>query len=149
VWQRLRHPGRRRAAAQQQDLLDRGEAPVAVLFDGRIWTMEDAGVPIRYQIPSEGIYGNMDYFGVPKGAPNKELAFEFIDFALAPESQKRSGVGLHYGPTNDQVTFSGAEAERVIWTPEQLQEVHFEDAQYAAEHSDEWTEKWNKWQSSL
>ena len=53
--------------AEMQNLLARNEAQVAVLFDGRIWTMQDAGVPVRYVIPKEGLYANLDYFSIPMG----------------------------------------------------------------------------------
>jgi putative spermidine/putrescine transport system substrate-binding protein len=135
--------------AQQGDLLVRGEAPVAVLFDGRIWTMQDTGVPVRYVVPTEGIYANMDFFSVVKGAPNKDLAFKFIDFALSSKPAHDIGLHLHYGPTNRKVTFTKKQAERVISGPAQIGKLKFENALYAAAQTDEWTKKWNEWRATL
>jgi putative spermidine/putrescine transport system substrate-binding protein len=135
--------------AQQQDLLVRSEAPVAVLFDGRIWTMQDAGVPVHYVIPTEGIYASADYVAVLKGSKNKDLAFRYIDFALSPKASHDIGVHLHYGPTNRTVKFAPREAQRVVSGPAQVAKLRFENGQYVAAHTDEWTQKWNEWRASL
>ena len=135
--------------AEMQNLLARNEAQVAVLFDGRIWTMQDAGVPVRYVIPQEGLYANLDYFSIPRGTPNRDLAFDLLNFALEPASQRAIGIHLHYGPTNRRVRFSGAAAQRVVWRADQLRKLKFENAQYVASKTDEWTDRWNEWRASL
>ncbi|MEX1134807.1 MAG: extracellular solute-binding protein [Acidimicrobiia bacterium] len=134
--------------AGMEDALVRKDAYVAIVFDGRIWTMADAGVPVEYVLPCEGTYGNQDFFSIVKGTRNLELAYDFVNFTLAEESQARIAEHLHYGPTNTSVELTEEQASRAIYGDDWNQ-IQMEDYEYAAANTDEWTDLWNEWVASL
>ena len=82
-------------------------------YNGRLFTAITAeGKP--FQIVWDGqIYENEMYV-VPKGAPNKDLAMEFIAFATTTEGLRAQAELISYGPprkssVKDDILFKGSE----------------------------------------
>jgi putative spermidine/putrescine transport system substrate-binding protein len=46
-----------------------------------------------------GIY-DLDYWVIPKGTPNRDAAYKFIQFASTADAQAKYAEEISYGPTN-------------------------------------------------
>lgn len=68
-----------------QMLLEQGEVDIAFEYSGDIFQLATANPDIKYVIPTEGSIIWTDNMCIPEGAPNPELAHEFINFILDAE----------------------------------------------------------------
>jgi len=84
--------------AQPPQLLTDKEADLGSSWNGRITTEKWKGAAM--DVEWEGGMAQYQYYCIPKGAPNREAALRFIDFAIKPERQARSAELIPYGPTN-------------------------------------------------
>ncbi|MGB0563842.1 MAG: ABC transporter substrate-binding protein [Spirulinaceae cyanobacterium] len=83
-----------------QDLLNQGEVDIAVEWNGDIFQVMDENEEIEYVIPEEGTIVWTDNLAIPKDAPNKALAEEFINFVLRPEVSAAISNYVKYGTPN-------------------------------------------------
>ncbi|WP_264213991.1 extracellular solute-binding protein [Leisingera thetidis] len=71
--------------------LPAGNVCLAVMYSGDAGIAQaraleaDNGVEIRYAIPREGTLMWIDLMAIPEDAPNKDQAYDFIDYMLRPE----------------------------------------------------------------
>lgn len=79
-------------------LLERKEAVLGAIWNGRAQDLIDKGAPlaIEWNQARREVQG----LGVLKGAPNPENAQKFVDFALQPKVQAEIAKHIAYGPTN-------------------------------------------------
>ncbi|MCB0139462.1 MAG: spermidine/putrescine ABC transporter substrate-binding protein [Caldilineaceae bacterium] len=68
-----------------QIMLDDGEVDVAAEWSGDILQIMEENPDIRLVIPKEGAMAWVDSLCIPKGAPHKEMAENFINFILDAE----------------------------------------------------------------
>jgi putative spermidine/putrescine transport system substrate-binding protein len=85
------------AGAQPPQLLADGEVVMTTAYNGRIFgPTVDEGKP--FVIVWDGqIYEN-EMYAVPKGAPNKDQAMEFIAYATSTEGLQAQAKFISYGP---------------------------------------------------
>jgi putative spermidine/putrescine transport system substrate-binding protein len=85
------------AGAQPPQLLADGEVVMSTAYNGRIFNAAVAeGKP--FQIVWDGqIYEN-EMYAIPKGAPNKEEALQFIAYATSTEGLRQQAQWISYGP---------------------------------------------------
>lgn len=83
---------------------------VAQLADGRIcaaitWngivSMANHKGELRYSIPQEGGLIFIDSLAIPRNAPNRQAAYRFIDYMLAPGNAARNAKATHFTPSLD------------------------------------------------
>lgn len=85
------------AGAQAPQLLADGEVSMTTAYNGRIFAAA-VGEGKPFQIVWDGqIYEN-ELYVVPKGAPNKDLAMDFIHFATSTEGLRSQATHISYGP---------------------------------------------------
>ncbi|MGL4312310.1 MAG: ABC transporter substrate-binding protein [Paracoccaceae bacterium] len=85
------------AGAQAPQLLADGEVAMTTAYNGRIFAAA-VGEGKPFQIVWDGqIYEN-ELYVVPKGAPNKDLAMEFIKYATSTEGLRAQASNISYGP---------------------------------------------------
>jgi putative spermidine/putrescine transport system substrate-binding protein len=85
------------AGAQAPQLLADGEVAMTTAYNGRIFAAA-VGEGKPFQIVWDGqIYENESYV-VPKGAPNKDLAMDFIRYATSTEGLRGQASHISYGP---------------------------------------------------
>jgi putative spermidine/putrescine transport system substrate-binding protein len=125
------------------------EIDAFVFFNGRVAVQIDDGIDVKFSSPDEGALGAFDYWCVTKGTKRKDLAEQFINFALSPQPQKDIGKYLHYGPTNKTVSYADdpSYCELMPCGPEAYSKLWFEDYEYVAENQDAWIERWNEWRA--
>ncbi|MEM1317437.1 MAG: ABC transporter substrate-binding protein [Pseudomonadota bacterium] len=85
------------AGAQPPQLLADGEVVMSTAYNGRIF---NAAVSENqpFEIVWDGQILDFDLFVIPKGAPNKDGAMEFIKFATATEQLAEQAKWISYGP---------------------------------------------------
>ncbi|MBB4264741.1 polyamine ABC transporter substrate-binding protein [Roseospira visakhapatnamensis] len=140
------------AGAQPPQMLADGEVVMATAYNGRMFNaMAVENKP--FKIVWDGQVWDMDLFVIPKGAPNKTLAWEFIKFATATEQLARQAEWISYGPARaSSVPLIGTHAEAGIemgphmpTAPENFQNALQNDFLWWADHADEMNERFNAW----
>jgi putative spermidine/putrescine transport system substrate-binding protein len=132
--------------ADVRNMVTNDEIDMWAFFNGRVAVMQDDGFEVSYLAPEEGPLGAFDYWCITKNSKRKEMAEEFINFALEPEPQKNIGLYLHYGPTNKTVTYDDPDIGKTMpYGAEAMDNLLLEDYEYVAENQDMWIERWNEW----
>lgn len=85
------------AGAQPPQLLADGEVALTTAYNGRIFNAAVAeGKP--FATVWDGQVYEYDLFVIPKGAPNKDAALEFIKFATSTQALADQAKWISYGP---------------------------------------------------
>lgn len=87
------------SGAQSQELIDSGEVALSIMYNGRAWASKNtdkAAVAIQWN----GQLLNGDFWVVPKGAPHKDAAMQFIAWATCAENDGAISKYIPYGPVN-------------------------------------------------
>jgi len=131
--------------ATSAQLLERKEATLGGLWNGRAQALIDKGAPLA--INWNEAKQQVQYWGVIKDSPNAANAQRFIDFALQPKVQAELTRHIAYGPTN-------TEAFKLI-RPEDLAKLPSAPANYnlSFEQNARWWadnlatvgERWQSW----
>jgi putative spermidine/putrescine transport system substrate-binding protein len=88
------------AGAQPPQFLVAGDVVLTTAYNGRINAAQKEG-----KMLGVGWYGNiydLDYWTIPKGTPNRDLAYKFIQFASTPDTQAVYAQNISYGPANNK-----------------------------------------------
>jgi spermidine/putrescine transport system substrate-binding protein len=85
-----------------QIFLDEGKVDIAVEYNGDIAQIMSENGAIDYAIPKEGSIIWMDVMAIPKNAPHKELAQNFINYILEPKNAAKISNFTHYATPNQQ-----------------------------------------------
>jgi len=85
------------AGAQPPQLLADGEVAMSTAYNGRIFNAA-VGEGQPFEIVWDGQIMDFDLFVIPKGAPNKELALEYISFATDTQRLADQAKWISYGP---------------------------------------------------
>jgi len=89
------------SSAEPEQKLFAGDAWLLHNFTGdTLRVLREAPDTIRIVIPKEGASMFIDSFAIPKNAPNKELAHEFINFLLDPQRDARIHNFISYPTSN-------------------------------------------------
>lgn len=80
--------------------LSSGEACLALGWNGDAAALIAQGVPIRYVVPAEGSQLWEDDWAIAAGAPNIDLAHEFINFVMRPEIAAQEARYTRYATGN-------------------------------------------------
>ena len=86
------------AGAQPAQFLVAGDVALSTVYNGRIDAANREGRNLKIYWPG-GIY-DLDYWVIPKGAPNKDASMKFIAFASQPATQAVYAQNIAYGPVN-------------------------------------------------
>ena len=86
------------AGAQPPQFLVAGDVVMSTVFNGRIDAAQREGKHLA--ITWAGAIYDLDYWVIPKGAKNKDLAEKFIAFSSTPEAQQNYASKIAYGPVN-------------------------------------------------
>jgi putative spermidine/putrescine transport system substrate-binding protein len=94
-------------------LYQRAEATIGAWFSARAYAVRDGGVPLKYVIPREGAPVGVLSFHIARNTPNRDLAYEFVNFAISRQAQSTFANGIEYGPCNSKVELTGQARTRV------------------------------------
>lgn len=117
---------------------------VGMMWSGQAASMKQAGEPIEYVVPKEGAIGWVDYWGIVKDAPNKELAYKFVDYMISKEFQEQWVRAGGPAPVNSEAVNALDEKtiEEMNLGEESLNKLYF-----IAYHGEDVKKQWNElWQ---
>jgi putative spermidine/putrescine transport system substrate-binding protein len=91
------------SGAESQDLLGKGEVTMAMIWNGRAYSAKHIdNNPVEIQWNQQIV--TADYWVVPKGSPNKDVAMDFIAWTTCKENNAAPSDYIPYGPTNKNAT---------------------------------------------
>jgi putative spermidine/putrescine transport system substrate-binding protein len=140
------------AGAQPPQLLADGEVVMTTAYNGRIFNAAvSEGKP--FQIVWDAQTYENEMYVVPKGAPNKDQAMEFIAFSTSTEGLRAQAQHISYGPPRkssmkDELIFKDGKtvmAPNLPTAPENLTNALATDSQFWADKDSELNERFNAW----
>lgn len=93
------------SGAQPPKLLASSEVVMSTAFNGRIAVANRDTTSARLEISWVDAVYELDYWVILKGAPNRDLARKYIDFATSEDAQLAFSREIPYGPTNFNAIF--------------------------------------------
>lgn len=141
------------AGAQPPQLLADGEVAMTTAYNGRIFNAVAAeGKP--FSIVWDSQIFDVDLWAVLKGAPNKDLAMDFLAFSTATEQLAAQASYISYGParkssaplvgsyhTNPDLDMG----PQMPTAPENFKTAIQNDFEFWADNQDELNERFNAW----
>jgi putative spermidine/putrescine transport system substrate-binding protein len=133
---------------QSQQLLRDGEVDIIVMWNARASELQQQGIPVELVWNGATITTTM--WGVAKGAPNRKLAWEFLQFAVQAKPQADFANKLYYGPTNpDAFKYISPEVSRQLPTyPENTKVAIKSDTVAEADQTAKIQERFTQWLAS-
>jgi putative spermidine/putrescine transport system substrate-binding protein len=92
-----------------------GEIELGVMWLARVAMWQNAGIDVAAAFPKEGSVLYVSGFVVPKNAPNKEGAYEYINAILDPSAQRGFAATMGYLPTVDNAPLTGKIATQLAF----------------------------------
>ena len=86
------------SGAMQAQLMKDAEVDMITGWNGRFDNAKKDGAKVGYTF--NGALRDYDGFGIPKGAPNKDVAMKFLAEVSKPQYQANLPFHITYGPTN-------------------------------------------------
>lgn len=84
--------------AEVQQIMQQNAADLLNSYDGRAVLLMDQGAPLEINRNQAKL--TWDFWAIPKGAPNRESAQRFVEFATRADRQAAFAQLIPYGPTN-------------------------------------------------
>src|SRR5579863_121400 len=86
------------AGAQPPQFLVAGDVVMSTAYNGRIDAAQKEGKNLK--VVWNGSIYDLDYWAIPKGTPNKDLAVKYIAYSLSSKPQQDYAKHIAYGPVN-------------------------------------------------
>ncbi|GHA55323.1 spermidine/putrescine ABC transporter substrate-binding protein [Amylibacter ulvae] len=141
------------AGAQPPQLLADGEVAMTTAYNGRIFNAVAAEDKPFSIVWDSQIY-DLDLWVIPKGAPNKDLAMEFLAYSTATEQLAAQASYISYGPARKSSaplvgSFHNkpdlAMGPQMPTAPENFGTAIQNDFEFWADNTDELNERFNAW----
>lgn len=140
------------AGSQAPQLLADGEVVMTTAYNGRIFNAAIAENKPFVIVWDGQLYEN-EMYAIPKGAPNKDQALEFIKYATSTEGLRAQAQYISYGPAR-----KSALAEELIYkdgktvmgphlptAPENMKNALETSAEFWVDRNEELNERFNAW----
>ena len=140
------------AGAQPPQLLADGEVAMTTAYNGRLFNaMADEGREFVTVWDGQALY--YDVAAIPKGAPNKEAALEFLKFATDTQRLADQAKYISYGPARQSSaplvgTFKETDMEmapHMPTNPDNLTTAITIDPEFLADNQVQLEERFNTW----
>jgi putative spermidine/putrescine transport system substrate-binding protein len=141
------------AGAQPPQLLADGEVAMTTAYNGRIFNAV-AAEDKPFAIVWDAQIFDLDLWVIPKGAPNKDLAMDFVAFSTATEQLAAQASYISYGPARASSAplvgsyHSKPDLEmgpQMPTAPENFKTAIQNDFEFWADNQDELNERFNAW----
>ncbi|RMD92675.1 MAG: ABC transporter substrate-binding protein [Alphaproteobacteria bacterium] len=141
------------AGAQPPQLLADGEVVMTTAYNGRIFNAM-AAEKKPFKIVWDAQVFDFDLWAIPKGAPHKDLAMDFLAFSTATEQLAAQASWISYGPARKSSNaLIGTYAldpsidmkQHMPTAPENFKTAIPNDFEFWADHQDELNERFNAW----
>lgn len=120
-----------------------GEIVAAIAADFAYGNIAKAKPEVTYVVPESGTYLNFNTININKNSKNKELAYEFINYALSEEVQERTAKALSESPVNTDVELTEEEATNLTYGSV-VDNAKIIDFKFVNTLMDEWVNTWNR-----
>ena len=90
-------------SSQLTPLMTQGQITVAPLDVGEVKIMQEQGLPVDYVVPEEGMMVFDHSFSVFEHSSDKQLAFDYVNFVLSPETQLWMAKNWLIAPVNTAI----------------------------------------------
>lgn len=90
-----------------------GEIDVGLMWLARTVMWQNAGIPVKGLVPTEGGVLYISGMVVPRNAANKAAAYKYLNAMLEPAAQLRFAERMGYLPSVDNAPLSGKVAEQL------------------------------------
>ena len=140
------------AGAQPPQLLADGEVAMTTAYNGRIFAAAVAeGKP--FQTVWDGQVYEYDLFVVPKGAPNKDAAREFVKFSTDTQRLADQAKWIAYGPARKSSSalvgkYNDGKTDMAPYmptNPDNMKNALASSYEFWVDHDGELNEKFNAW----
>jgi putative spermidine/putrescine transport system substrate-binding protein len=140
------------AGSQAPQLLADGEVAMTTAYNGRLFSAAIAdGKP--FATVWDGQVYEYDLFVVPKGAPNKEQALEFVKFATSTQALADQAKWISYGPARKSSSalvglFNDGKTEMAQYmptSPDNLKNAVYSSYEFWVDHDAELNDRFNAW----
>lgn len=140
------------AGAQPPQLLADGEVVMSTAYNGRLFAAA-VGEGKPFQIVWDGQVYENEMYVVPKGAPNKDDAMDFIMFATSTEGLRAQASNISYGPSRkssmkEELIYKDGTtvmAPHLPTAPENLANALLSDFEFWVDKDAELNERFNAW----
>ena len=140
------------SGAQPPQLLADGEVVMTTAYNGRIFNAAVAEGK-SFEVVWDGQIMDFDLWVIPKGAPNKDLAMEFIAYSTDTQRLADQASWISYGPARKSSgplvgLYSDGKTEMGPHMPtaaDNLTNAIVSDFEFWADNSDELNERFNAW----
>jgi putative spermidine/putrescine transport system substrate-binding protein len=132
------------AGAQPVDWLSAGNVVMSVAYSARIRNAVHDGKPLGFSW--NNVQYAIDYWVIPKGAPNKDIALQFFALATSAEHQASYADKEGNGPTNVKASqFLKPDTLAGLPAGKNLENSFVIDDKFWTDNGDRLTERWNSW----
>lgn len=141
------------AGAQPPQLLADGEVTMTTAYNGRIFNAV-AGEKKPFEIVWDGQIWDLDLWVIPKGAKNKDLALEFLNYSTGTKALAAQASWISYGParkssgplvgkyaTDDSIDMG----PQMPTNPKNLTNAVQSNFEFWADNADQLKERFNAW----
>lgn len=143
------------AGAQPPQLLADEEVVMTTAYNGRIFNAA-VGESKPFEIVWDGQILDFDYWAIPRGSANTELALDFVKYTTATGPLAAQASWIAYGPARLSSapfvgTYQGTDLEmapHMPTAPNNLGNALVNDFEFWADHADELNERFNAWLAS-
>ncbi len=140
------------AGAQPPQLLADGEVVMTTAYNGRIFNAV-AGEDKPFEIVWDGQIWDLDLWVIPKNAPNKDLAMDFLKFSTGTKPLADQASYISYGPARKSSgPLVGKYHKKPIdmgphmpTAPNNLKNAVQNDFNFWADNQDQLNERFNAW----
>jgi len=141
------------AGAQPPQLLADGEVAMTTAYNGRIFNAV-AAEKKPFKIIWDAQIFDFDVWVIPKGAPHKDLAMDFLAFSTATQQLANQASWISYGPARKSAsklvsTFHNNPnlqmGPQMPTAPENFKTAIQNDFLFWADHQDELNDRFNAW----
>jgi putative spermidine/putrescine transport system substrate-binding protein len=128
-------------------LLLTGEVALSSAWSGRIYASEEARAELDYSW--NGAAHELDYWVIPNGSRNSDLAFRFIAFASDPTRMAKQATMTAYGPANALALAQVPDSVKphLPTNPENWAISFLIDSDWWTLHEDEMSARWIRWKN--
>lgn len=120
-----------------------GEIVAAATAEFVVVNINQATPEVAYINPEEGSFLNFNTISITKNSNNKDLAYEFINYALSEEVQTRTAKALGESPVNGDVQLTDEESKNLTYG-EDVNQGNTINYQFANPLMKDWIDKWNR-----
>ena len=120
-----------------------GEIVAAPTADFVYGNISKATPEVKYINPEEGAFLNFNTISINKNSKNKDLALEFINYALSEEVQTRTAKALGESPVNVDVKLTAEESKNLTYG-DTIEKSNTLDYKFVNPLMKDWIDKWNR-----